>query len=92
MLTLTPTASTMAHELAERAGVLDEGGMRIAESEDRGTFDLALVSAPVEGDELIEAEGVRVFVEPTTATLLADHQLDAVPAEGGAAFRLSPQE
>ncbi len=33
MLTLTPTASTMVHEPAERAGVLDEGGMRIAESD-----------------------------------------------------------
>ncbi|MDO8105872.1 adhesin [Isoptericola sp. b441] len=91
MLTLTENASHAVHDLTERAGLPAEGGMRIAESSQQGTFDLSLVTAPVEGDELIEAEGARVFVEPTTATMLSDQQLDVAPAEGGTGFMLAPQ-
>lgn len=91
MLTLTDNACHAVHDLAERAGLPEAGGMRIAESTQQGTFDLSLVTEPVDGDQLIEAEGARVFVDPTTATLLADQQLDAAPAEGGTGFVLSPQ-
>lgn len=91
MLTLTDNACHAVHDLTERAGLPEAGGMRIAQSTQQGTFDLSLVTEPVDGDQLIEAEGARVFVEPSTATLLADQQLDSAPAEGGTGFVLSPQ-
>lgn len=91
MLTLTDNARHAVNDLAERAGLPAGGGMRIAESSQQGTFDLSLVTEPIDGDQLIEADGARVFVEPATATLLADQQLDAAPADGGTGFVLSPQ-
>ncbi len=91
MLTLTQNACHAVHDLAERAGIPDEGGLRIAESDERGSFELSLVAAPVAGDELIEQEGARVFVEPETAVVLAGQELDAAPAPDGAGFLLTPQ-
>lgn len=91
MLTLTDNARHAVHDLTERAGLPPVGGMRIAESTQQGTFDLSLVTEPVDGDELIEVDGARVFVEPTTATVLADQQLDAAQADGGTGFVLAPQ-
>lgn len=91
MLTLTNNAREAVLDLAERAGLPPDGGLRIAESDNSGTFDLSLVPAPVDGDALVEAEGARVFVEPSTAALLADQQLDAAVAEAGTGFTLAPQ-
>lgn len=92
MLTLTENACTAVHDLAERAGIPQEGGLRIAESEQRGSFELSLVAAPVDGDELIEQAGARVFVEPTTAVVLADQELDAAAGAEGTGFLLTPQD
>ncbi|MCL3863129.1 adhesin [Actinotalea sp. K2] len=92
MLTLTDNARHAVQDISQRAGLPDEGGLRIAESTAQvGNFELSLVPAPVEGDEVIEAEGARVFVEPTTSTVLADQQLDAAPSAEGTGFLLAPQ-
>ena len=92
MLTLTDNARHAVQDIANRAGLPQEGGLRIAESEQQvGSFELSLVPAPVDGDEVIEDEGARVFVEPTTSTVLADQQLDAAPAGDGTGFMLAPQ-
>ena len=92
MLALTENARHAVADIAARAGLPDEGGLRIAESQAQaGNFELSLVPAPVEGDEVIEADGARVFVEPTTATILADQKLDAAPSPDGTGFLLAPQ-
>jgi iron-sulfur cluster assembly protein len=92
MLTLTDNARHAVQDIAARAGLPDQGGLRIAGSEQQaGAFELSLVPAPVDGDEVIDTEGARVFVEPTTATVLADQQLDAAPTEQGTGFMLAPQ-
>lgn len=92
MLTLTDNARHAVQDIAQRAGLPEEGGLRIAESSQQvGSFELSLVPAPVDGDEVIESEGARVFVEPSTSTVLADQQLDAAPSEEGTGFLLAPQ-
>lgn len=92
MLALTANARHAVQDIAARAGLPEEGGLRIAESEGQaGAFELSLVPAPVDGDEVIEAEGARVFVEPTTSTVLADQKLDAATSDEGTGFMLSPQ-
>lgn len=92
MLTLTPNARHAVLDISARAGLPEEGGLRIAESpEHLGTFQLSLVPAPHDGDEVIEEEGARVFVEPLTATVLADQQLDAAKSAEGTGFLLAPQ-
>jgi len=92
MLTLTDNARHAVQDIAVRAG-LPEGGLRIAESEaQEGSFKLSLVPAPVEGDEVIDTAGARVFVEPAILTVLADQKLDAAPSPEGTVFLLGPQD
>lgn len=92
MLTLTDNARAAVQDLATRAGLPQEGGMRIAQSEAQaGSFELSLVPAPQDGDEVIEEGGARVFLEPATSTILADQRLDATQTPEGAGFSLQPQ-
>lgn len=92
MLILTDNARHAVQDIASRAGLPAEGGLRIAQSDQQsGSFELSLVPAPVEGDEVVEAEGTRVFVEPETSQVLADQQLDATASDEGTGFLLAPQ-
>ena len=92
MLTLTDNARHAVQDIATRAGLPDEGGLRIAQSaEQSGSFELSLVAEPVAGDALIEADGTKVYVEPQTAAVLEDQQLDAAATVDGASFLLAPQ-
>lgn len=93
MLTLTDNARHAVQDIATRANLPEEGGLRIAESpQQAGSFELSLVPTPVEGDEVIDAQGTHVFVEPGTSTILSDQQLDAAPSADGTGFLLAPQE
>ena len=91
MLTLTENACTAVRTLTERAGLPDDtGGLRIAE-QDAGGFELALVAAPVPGDDVVADAGARVYVDPRTSQTLAQQQLDVEPSPSGSSFTLSPQ-
>jgi Fe-S cluster assembly iron-binding protein IscA len=93
MLSLTANARHAVQDIAERAGLPKEGGLRIVESgEHEGSFELSLVSAPVEGDEVIDLERARVYVEPATSEVLTDQTLDAASSPEGTGFLLAPQE
>lgn len=93
MLTLTENARHAVQDIAARAGLPDEGGLRIAEAQGQaGSFELSLVPAPVAGDEVIDAGEAKVFVEPTTSATLADQKLDAAPTPEGTGFLLAPQD
>lgn len=93
MLTLTDNARCAVQDIATRAGLPDEGGLRIAESTAQtGSFELSLVFAPSDGDEVIEAEGARVFIEAETSTILAAQKLDATPSPEGTGFSLASQD
>ncbi|MBC7290774.1 MAG: Fe-S cluster assembly protein HesB [Actinotalea sp.] len=92
MLTLTDNARHAVQDIATRAGLPDDGGLRIAQSQqEAGSFELSLVPAPVDGDQVIDAEGTRVFVESQTSEVLADQQLDAAASPEGVGFMLAPQ-
>ncbi|WP_199424372.1 adhesin [Actinotalea solisilvae] len=93
MLTLTPNARHAVRDIAARAHLSRRGGLRIAESRERaGAFEVSLVEEPVEGDEVIEADGARVYVEPRTSSVLADQQLDAAASPEGTGFLLAPRD
>ena len=92
MLTLTENARHAVEDIAVRAGLPDEGGLRIAETSTPGSFELSLVTGPAEGDDVIEAGAARVFVEPTTSEVLTDQKLDATPSPEGTGFLLAPQD
>lgn len=90
MLTLTDNARTAVETLTQRAGLPDEGGLRIAEQESGG-FELALVAGPDPGDDVVTEGSARVYVDPATSRTLADQRLDVEAVDTGAAFTLTHQ-
>ncbi len=93
MLTLSANARHAVRDVTRRAHLSPQGGLRIAESPERaGAFEVSLAAAPADGDEVVEVDGARVFVEPRTSTLLADQQLDAATSAEGTGFLLAPQD
>lgn len=92
MLTLTQNATQAVQGLATQAQLPDSGGLRIAPAPDRASVELSLVPEAPEGDEVVEDNGARVYLEPSVVPLLADQQLDAVSSGAdGVGFVLAPQ-
>jgi iron-sulfur cluster assembly protein len=89
MLSLTDTARNALQDITERAGLPEEGGLRIAETAIPGSFELSLVTGPADGDEVIDADGSWVFLESTSADALSEHELDATPTPEGTGFVLA---
>jgi Fe-S cluster assembly iron-binding protein IscA len=55
-------------------------GLRITATEDADgerALSLEVAAAPAEGDQVVDEDGTRVFLEPTAASLLDDKVLDA---------------
>jgi iron-sulfur cluster assembly protein len=80
MLTLTDTAHEVVREMVEAAGAPEGSGLRIAadqEGDGAEALSLSLASGPLEGDEVLESAGSRVFVESAAAELLDGSVLDA---------------
>lgn len=78
MLALTEQAKQVIRNIVEEE-VGPEGGLRIRSAgEENGDtaleFDLA--PAPGEGDEVIESDGAKIFLDPAAAEVLADKTLD----------------
>jgi iron-sulfur cluster assembly protein len=93
MVTLTDSAVSAIRSLTSQPDLPEETGLRIIRQGD-GTpsFQLALTEGPVAGDEVVESDGARVFVEPGAAVVLGDKALDAqVNDQGSIAFRICEQ-
>jgi iron-sulfur cluster assembly protein len=92
MLTLTDNARLTVEGLAAQAELPETGGLRIAQSEAQGgTYELSLVTAPQDDDQVIDTGAAKVFVEASTADVLASQSLDAELTEQGPGFMLAPQ-
>jgi iron-sulfur cluster assembly protein len=64
--------------VAERAGM-------------QANLQLSVVPLPAEDDEVIEEQGVRVFLEQEAASLLDDKVLDATVEQNQVAFTIADQ-
>jgi iron-sulfur cluster assembly protein len=64
--------------VAERAGM-------------QANLQLSVVPLPAEDDEVIEEQGVRVFLEQEAASLLGDKVLDATVEQNQVAFTIADQ-
>lgn len=93
MLTLTHNAVAAIRDLMVGEDLPEDAGMRIASTPDDATsLELSLASGPQTGDQVIEKEDVRVFLEATAAAILDDKQLDAeVSPIGRPSFRVGQQ-
>jgi iron-sulfur cluster assembly protein len=90
MLTITPDATEAIRGILSQEQVPDGSIVRISPEAEKG-LGIALVQAPGPEDQIIEAEGIEICVEPSAAEVLEDKELDASTAGGNVAFRISPQ-
>lgn len=89
MLTLTDNAKTEIRNLVSNPEVPDDGGVRIASNSD-GALTLAVAAGPVEGDQVVEEAGARVFLEKEAGAMLDDKTLDAgTDPEGNLQFAIA---
>ena len=90
MLALTDNAASVIRGLADRMELPDGTGLRIAQPDD-GTEGLTVAPSETPGfdDQIVEADGARVFVDSAVADMLDDKVLDArVNPEGQVQFQL----
>ena len=91
MLDLTENATSMIRTIAERPELPEDAGLRVAGA-GGGQLTVAAVGGPEDGDQIVEKEGARVFLDPQAAMVLDDKVLDAQVGEGGnVEFLLSTQ-
>jgi iron-sulfur cluster assembly protein len=94
LLALTDSAVEAVKSIVSAPDEVSEtGGLRMV-AERAGTqanFHLSVVPLPAEDDEVIEEQGVRVFVELDAASLLDEKVLDASVEQDQIAFTLADQ-
>ncbi|RDI65103.1 hypothetical protein [Nocardia pseudobrasiliensis] len=92
MLMLTPTALEAVRTLTSAEGTPQEAGLRIYADEEQ-SLQLAVAAAPAEQDQVLDAEGSRIFLDQQAAAFLDDKILDTgLDADGQGAFVLAQQE
>ncbi|MGI5282014.1 Fe-S cluster assembly protein HesB [Nonomuraea polychroma] len=94
MLTLTADAVAAIRDLTSQPETPPNTGLRIASSSvdgPAGSLELSISGGPHPDDQILEAEGVRVYLEPTAASLLQDKTLDAEMLEDRPTFRIIRQ-
>jgi iron-sulfur cluster assembly protein len=88
VLTLTENASTVVKTIVgqsvDPAAAQDTAGLRISQdAPDSPALHVMATEAPEPGDQVLEEDGARVFLEETAAVTLDDKVLDAQVDEGG---------
>ncbi|MBE1593756.1 HesB/IscA family protein [Nonomuraea angiospora] len=93
MLTLTANAAQAIRDLTSSAPEPSQSGIRISsQGEGASSLTLTLATAPEPADEVVEAEGARVYLDPVAATVLEDKSLDAgADDQGSVSFLVKEQ-
>jgi iron-sulfur cluster assembly protein len=93
MLTITDNAVSVIRGLTSQPDLAPETGLRIMmQGNGAPSFQLALAEGPAAGDQVVEEDGARVFLEAAAAGVLEDKALDAqVNEQGDVSFRISDQ-
>ncbi len=97
MLVLTEAAAEVVKSVTSTPQTPDETGLRIVSSaskpDDPSALEVTAAAGPGENDQVIEAAGARVFLEPQAAAYLDDKVLDAqLDEQGTAHFTLGTQD
>ena len=93
MLVLTEAAAEVVKALSSTPQTPAGSGLRIVSSTvEPGTLQVSAATGPGENDQVIEAAGAHLYLEPQAAAFLEDKVLDAqVDSEGQAHFSLGVQ-
>jgi Fe-S cluster assembly iron-binding protein IscA len=81
---LTEDAVEAIHDLTDEEGTVAVAGVRIAADPTGEALTVEPVEEPLEGDEVVERLGARVFLDSDAADLLDDKALDASVDDDGA--------
>ncbi|AEB43169.1 MULTISPECIES: adhesin [Micromonospora] len=93
MLTMTDNAVLVIRDLAAQQDVSEGGGVRIAADTQAGSLTVELVAEPVEGDQVVDTQGARIFLDSDAADLLGDASVDAsVDDEGIVQFGFTEKQ
>lgn len=93
MLMLTPTAIEVVRSITSAEGTPDDAGLRIFTSDGAETLQLAVAPAPAEQDQILNAEGSRIFLDQQAAAYLDDKILDAgLDPDGQGTFVVASQD
>ena len=86
MLTMTDTAADVVQKIVEQNVTEEQAGLRISQGADEAlTLTPTAESQP--GDQVVEENGARVFLDAGAAAVLDDKVLDAqVGADGSVQF------
>lgn len=93
MLTLTENANNVVKNIVEQTGQGADAGLRISQdAPDSPALHVMPTEAPQPGDQVLEEDGARVFLEETASVTLDDKVLDAqVDDAGGVQFTIAVQ-
>ncbi|MGI9007546.1 MAG: Fe-S cluster assembly protein HesB [Streptosporangiaceae bacterium] len=96
MLVLTEAAAEVVKAITSTPQAPEGSGLRIESSVPEpgnpGELQLAAATGPAEHDQVIDASGAHVFLEPQAAAYLDDKILDAqVDQQGNPQFSLGTQ-
>jgi Fe-S cluster assembly iron-binding protein IscA len=93
LLALTNNAALVIQSLTNSPELPGSAGLRItAQPEDQQSLSLAVAAEPTAGDEVVEEQGARVFLEESASSMLEEMVLDAeVDAQGSVQFFLGSQ-
>ena len=91
MLMLTGAAIDAIRTLTTQPGLPADAGLRIVHSDTAGSLSLSVSPGPEAGDELLEASGVRIFLQTDAAVMLDGKSLDAHVDEAGVIFEIGLQ-
>ena len=91
VLTMTDNAAEVVQKIVEQTVADDQAGLRISQEADE-SLALAPAAASEPGDQVVEDNGARVFLDEGAAAVLDDKVLDAkVEADGSVQFAVGVQ-
>lgn len=89
---LTPRAVEVVKELRAKEGRPDHHALRVSVVGggcSGFSYQLNFDEQPLEGDAVVEYDGVRVLVDPTSAQYLVGTQIDFVSSLSGGGFKFT---
>lgn len=89
MVIMTRTATDKVQDFIQEHGVQGDAGLRVAVLPGGCSgfqYGLNIEDGPEEDDEIVEVEGVRVFVDPFSAQYLEGVEIDYVTGFMGQGF------
>lgn len=97
MLTLTPEATEAIRDLIDTAHLPETGGLRMDLSAPTTNsappvLAVSLVEEPMSNDQVIDEEGVNIYLSAEAAGLLNDKELDAQADGGQVTFLVHEQQ